>query len=81
VKAFVRTPSGGYARVRVLGEGEFFGEISLLGGGPRTATVVAALPCELLELDRATVAELVAARPAIGDVLRRFAEERARTAP
>jgi CRP-like cAMP-binding protein len=58
-------------------EGDFFGEISLLTGGPRTATVTAATRCELLELDRATLDEIARAHPRVLDVLRRFSEERA----
>jgi uncharacterized membrane protein len=35
-----------------IGPGGFFGELSLLDGGPRTATVRTAAPCVLLNLDR-----------------------------
>src|SRR4051794_28193617 len=34
-----------------LGPGEFFGEVSLLTGDPRNATIVAARSCTLLALD------------------------------
>src|SRR5437588_138286 len=35
----------------ILGPGEFFGEVALLTGGPRNATIVAARHCTLLILD------------------------------
>ncbi len=76
VKAFVRSPSGRYAEVREMAEGDFFGEISLLSGGPRTATITAADHCELLELDRATLDGLSAAHPGVRAVLERVAAER-----
>lgn len=46
----------------ILGEnrrGDVFGEISLLDGGPRTATAVAAEDSELVKLDRQHLLELV----------------------
>ena len=42
VKAFVRNPKGDYVKVNELGEGAFFGEIAMLTGRPRTATITAA---------------------------------------
>ena len=50
----------------VLGEnecGDVFGEISLLDGGPRTASAVAVEPTETLTLDRAKLEELVQRHP------------------
>ena len=41
----------GRKRLR-LGPGDFFGEMSLLDGGPRSATVVAETPLRLLVIPR-----------------------------
>jgi CRP-like cAMP-binding protein len=57
-------------------EGEFFGEISLLTGKPRTATVTAAGPVELLELDRATLDDISSRHPRVRAVVEEFAEKR-----
>jgi CRP-like cAMP-binding protein len=38
--------------IRELGAGEYFGEISLIDGGPRTATVTAETPIDALVVDR-----------------------------
>ena len=59
VKTFVRdTTQGGQLLMRRLKEGDFFGEISVLSGKARSATVTAATHCELLELDRATLDQI-----------------------
>jgi MFS family permease len=46
--------------LRTMGEGESFGEIGLLTGSPRTATVTAASDGRLLALDKVDFLELVA---------------------
>ncbi|HXF72245.1 MAG TPA: cyclic nucleotide-binding domain-containing protein [Actinomycetota bacterium] len=46
--------------------GDFFGEISLLDGGVRTATVVAETPISLLRIDRAGLARIVKEDPGVG---------------
>lgn len=76
LKAFVREGEKSYRQVRTMHEGDFFGEISILGGGARTATVTAATRCELLELDRATLDAITAMHPKVPEILRRFYEER-----
>ena len=63
-------------RVATLGAGDFFGEMSLLTGEPRRATVRAATPVVLYELSRDTVADLIGRRPAVADALSRAVAER-----
>jgi CRP-like cAMP-binding protein len=77
VKAFVRNPRGHYVKVNDLGEGAFFGEIAALTGKPRTATITAASPCEVLELDRASLDAITATHPRVREILKRFHEQRA----
>jgi voltage-gated potassium channel len=52
-----------------LGDGDFFGEIALLTGAPRTATVVAIEPCTLLRLDIVEFRELMGRRPDLARVI------------
>lgn len=53
-----------------FGPGDFFGELSLLDGGPRTATVTAESDMEVLVLDAREFSSLLAASPSItGKVL------------
>jgi CRP-like cAMP-binding protein len=63
--------------VASLREGQFFGEISSLSGRPRTATVVASTPCELLELDKATLDGIARSHPRVCSVLEAHYIERA----
>jgi hypothetical protein len=77
VKAFVRNPKGNYVKVNELGEGAFFGEIAVLTGKPRTATITAASACEVLELDRAALDAITATHPRVREILKKFHEQRA----
>ena len=77
VKAYVRNPKGSYVKVNELGEGAFFGEIAVLTGKPRTATITAAAPCEVLELDRSSLDAITATHPRVREMLKQFHEQRA----
>ena len=78
VRAFRKDKaSGRQLRVADLKEGAFFGEVSILTKGPRTATVAALTPCELLELDRTTLDSICQTHPHVMEVLEDFARQRA----
>jgi Cyclic nucleotide-binding domain/EamA-like transporter family len=66
------------ARVRVLGHGDFFGEIAILFGGLRTATAVASVPCRLFVLNRPAFMELLRSNPGIEDQVMVSVSERMR---
>jgi CRP-like cAMP-binding protein len=51
--------------VATLGPGDCFGEISLIDGGPRTATVVAETPCDLLVVEARAFRTLVETAPTL----------------
>ena len=72
VKAFVRNSAGRHVLVREMGEGSFFGEISILTRKPRTATVTCATSCDLLELDRDALDGIAAKHPRVHQVLLAF---------
>jgi len=61
--------TGRAVEVTRLGRGQYFGEMSLLTGEPRSATVVAAEDAVLFELDRPTFAQLFSEQPALAGLL------------
>jgi small-conductance mechanosensitive channel/CRP-like cAMP-binding protein len=63
--------------VAMLGPGSFFGEMSLLTGEPRSATVTASTSCAVLVLDRASVAPVISDDPNVAWVLSRALAARA----
>ncbi|MEO5761038.1 MAG: cyclic nucleotide-binding domain-containing protein [Vicinamibacteria bacterium] len=77
VKAYVKTPKGRSMKVQEFEEGDFFGEIAVLTGKPRTATLTAALDCECLVLNRETLDEITKTHPGVREVLKKFQKERA----
>ena len=66
-EVFVDLSNGKRRTVRTLGRGDFFGEMGLLTGAPRTASVIAKSDVECYRIDKDVVEELLQARPGIAD--------------
>ncbi|MDB5213233.1 MAG: hypothetical protein JWO86_1160 [Myxococcaceae bacterium] len=64
VQLSVKTKTGEEMFLESPGPGEFFGEISLLDQGPRTATARAKSPVVAIEIDRGDLDELFRLQPA-----------------
>lgn len=64
IELSVKTKTGEAVMLEVPGPGDFFGEISLLDEGPRTASATAKTDCEAIEVDRGDLDELFRLKPA-----------------
>ena len=60
-----------------LGEGEPFGEMALLSGGARTATAVAPMDVDLLQIDRADFDHMLATDHQLATAVQRLSHDRA----
>jgi CRP/FNR family transcriptional regulator, cyclic AMP receptor protein len=69
VKITLPSEGGDEAIIATLRPGDFFGELALLDGAPRSATAAALEPTETLVLPREPFLTLVATEPAIRDAL------------
>ncbi|HJQ73781.1 MAG TPA: cyclic nucleotide-binding domain-containing protein [Gaiellaceae bacterium] len=67
-------------RVRRLGVGDYFGEMALLDGAPRSADVIADGEVLALTIDRAGFAKLLRSEPALTQALLRTLASRLRAA-
>jgi len=76
VKVYTRGKAGAIYLAR-LGEGDFFGEVSVLTGKPRTATITASQRTELLRLDKAKLDGVLSKYPGVRQVLDDFYKKRA----
>jgi CRP-like cAMP-binding protein len=66
-EVYVDAPNGKRRLVRSLGRGDFFGEMGLLTGAPRVASVIAKTDVECYRIDKDVVEELLRARPGIAE--------------
>jgi hypothetical protein len=78
VKVYTRGTAAGSVYLAKLGEGDFFGEVSVLTGKPRTATITASQRTELLRLDREKLDAVFAKHPGIRKVMDDFYKKRAK---
>jgi CRP-like cAMP-binding protein len=69
VKITLPSEAGDEAILATLRPGDFFGELALLDGAPRSASAAALEPTETLVLPRDRFRDLVAREPAIRDAL------------
>ena len=70
------TDNGRQLTVASLGEGDFFGEMALLTGQPRTANVVAVEETEVLEIGHDALKQLFEANPELAESLSHTVIER-----
>lgn len=81
VEVWVAAEGGERRRVARLKPGKFFGEMSLLTGEPRSATITAATDLVAFEITKEAFAKLLESRPALAEAVSRLvAERRAGTA-
>jgi CRP-like cAMP-binding protein len=71
-----RDEAGAKVALARLGEGTFFGEMALLSGAPRAASVVAEEESELLEIRAEVLEDLCRQHPHVADSLARFYRQR-----
>jgi CRP/FNR family transcriptional regulator, cyclic AMP receptor protein len=83
VKVALTTPEGEELLLRVMGEGEIFGELALLDGRPRSATISALEETVTHVLERSTFLDFLRAHPeasldlcrALAELIRRLTEQ------
>jgi CRP-like cAMP-binding protein len=76
LEVLVEGPSGEHT-VSTLGPGDLFGEMALLGGGARNATVRARTPCRLFSLVGSDLRSVLERHPSIRAEIERVTQARA----
>ncbi len=66
-EVYLEMPNGGRRTLSTLGKGNFFGEMGLMTGAPRSASVIAKTDVECYRLDKDVFEEILHARPSIAD--------------
>jgi type VI secretion system protein ImpH len=76
VKLLRRDEDGRESHLGTLGAGDYFGELSLITGKVRRASVVTLTDCEILELKKTDLDEFTARHPRFAAALRAYAAAR-----
>ena len=76
-EVWVEAPDAPRRRVAALGPGDVFGEMGMMTGEPRRATVLAKTDAECYRLDKAGFEDILRARPAIAGAMSRVLASRA----
>ncbi len=66
-EVYLEKANGEKRMLNVLSKGDFFGEMSLMTGSPRRASVIAKNDVECYRLDKSAFEEIILARPSIAD--------------
>jgi len=66
-EVYLEAPNGEKRRLSVLTKGDFCGEMSLMTGAPRVASVMALTDVECYRLDKEAFEEIMQARPSIAE--------------
>ncbi len=78
VKVFVSDDEGRTNVINRLGPGDYFGELSLIDEGPRSASVETLTACRLMILSRAAFIDCITASPQVAVTLLQGAAQRLR---
>ncbi|MGD8720072.1 MAG: mechanosensitive ion channel family protein [Candidatus Zixiibacteriota bacterium] len=76
VDVTVKQPDGTIFDVGIFGPGYYFGEMSLLTGEPRRATITARTDADLLVINKDEFKEIIAAHPKVAEKLSRAVAKR-----
>jgi CRP-like cAMP-binding protein len=75
-EVYLEGANGGKRVLNVLSKGDFFGEMSLMTGAPRVASVIAKTDVECYRLDKVAFEEIMLARPSIAEEVTHILVER-----
>jgi len=75
-EVFFETPNGERRSVNILSKGSFFGEMGMMTGEPRSASVIATSDVECYRLDKEAFAGIMQARPSLAEEITHILVER-----